>query len=76
MHPLANNIENLKDAELELKINDLSKKYFQTTNPQLQSQILMLLESYKEQLARRRYDEWVKMNESRDKSLDKLINID
>lgn len=76
MHPLANNIENLKDAELELKINELSKKYFQTTNMQLQSQILMLLESYKEQLARRRYEDWVKMNESRDKSLDKLINID
>lgn len=76
MHPLLDNLENLKDTELELKINELSKKYFQTSNVQLQSQILLLLESYKDQLSRRRYDEWVKMNESRDKSLDKLINVD
>ena len=75
MHPLIAGIEELKDSELESKIAELSKKYFQTHNSHLQSQILMMLESYKEQLSLRRQQEWIKMNEARDKELDKLINI-
>lgn len=76
MHPLVINLDNLKDAELEMKINELSKKYFQTHNPHLQSQILSMLETYKSELAVRRQNEWIRSNESRDKTLDKLINID
>ena len=30
MHPLAGDLSQIKDAELELKIGDLSKKYFMT----------------------------------------------
>lgn len=76
MHPLVTDMSSLKDTELENIINNLSKKYFQTSNPALQSQIQLMLSTYKSQLATRRHEEWLKMNESRDKTLDKLINVD
>ena len=38
MHPLAGDLESLKDIDLENKINDLTKKYFMTRNPGLQAQ--------------------------------------
>lgn len=75
MHPLINNLSEMKDAEIESKITDLGKKYFMTTNHDLQQQISMILETYKEEMANRRRNEWQKMMENREKGLDKLINI-
>jgi hypothetical protein len=75
MHPLAGSFENLKDAELDSKINDLTKKYFMTQNTGLKAQMASLLDSYKEELARRQQAALKKMMDTRDKSLDKLINI-
>ena len=63
-------------SEIEAKIADLSKKYFQTRNQDLQFQIGSVLEAYQEELALRRYNDWIKLQEKRDKGLDKLINID
>jgi hypothetical protein len=39
MHPLISNLENLKDSEIDFKINDLTKKYFQSANPDLRQQV-------------------------------------
>lgn len=75
MHPLISNLEDLKDNEIDSKINDLTKKYFQTMNPNLKQQIALALDSYKNEQAVRRQAEWQKMVDNRDKSLDKLINI-
>jgi len=75
MHPLVSNLDTLKDNELENKINDLTRKYFQTSNPGVQSQISAVLESYKEEMSKRRRIEYEKMMSTRDKGLDKLINI-
>ena len=75
MHPLIANLEELKDSEIDSKINDLTKKYFQTMNPELKQQISMALDSYKNEQAVRRQAEWQKMVDNRDKNLDKLINI-
>jgi len=75
MHPLAGDIASLKDAELESKISDLSKKYFMTTNTGIRAQIATLLENYRNELSNRRSAEWKKMTENRDKGLDKLINV-
>jgi hypothetical protein len=74
MHPLVNNIKDLKDVELENQISDLTKKYFMTRNPGVQAQISIMLDTYKEELSNRRTDAWNKAMENRDKSLDKLIN--
>jgi len=75
MHPLINNLSNIKDSELDTKINDLTRKYFTTSNFELQQQIIMVLESYKEELSNRKRIEYENMMKSRDKGLDKLINV-
>jgi hypothetical protein len=75
MHPLAGNIGSLKDTEIENKINDLTRKYFMTKNFGIQQQISALLDTYKDELGKRRREEYEKMMNSRDKGLDKLINI-
>lgn len=76
MHPLVGDLSNLKDSELESKINELSKKYFSTYNVDVREQMVMLLDTYKEELSNRRRAEYEKMMKSRDKDLDKLINVD
>lgn len=76
MHPLVDNLETLTTNELEAKITDLTKKYFLTRNAEIQIQILNILDSYKNELDTRRRAEWKKVQENRDKGLDKLIKID
>jgi hypothetical protein len=75
MHPLLYNLSELKTTELETKINDLTKKYFMTSNYELQNQITSMLDAYKEELSNRQREEWNKVMESRNKGLDKLINV-
>lgn len=75
MHPLIINLQDLKTSEIEAKINDLTKKYFMTQNFELQSQISNMLDAYKEELSNRQREEWNKVMESRNKGLDKLINV-
>jgi hypothetical protein len=75
MHPLVGSLSGLKDAELETKINDLTRKYFTVVNFDVQQQIAMLLDTYKEELNNRRAAEYEKMMNNRDKGLDKLINV-
>ncbi len=76
MHPLIHNLESLKDSELENKISELTRKYFVSHNPQLQQQVIMVLESYKEELAKRQREAYEKMMQTRNKDLDKLIKVD
>jgi hypothetical protein len=75
MHPLVYNLSTLKDAELESKIGELGKKYFMTTNFEVQTQISAVMETYKAELTDRRMNEWQKMIDNKEKGLDKLINI-
>ena len=75
MHPLAGDLTQFKDSEIESKINDLTRKYFSTYNFELQQQISMMLETYKSEMANRRLREYEKMMNSRNKDLDKLINV-
>jgi hypothetical protein len=74
-HPLITDLGSLKTGEIESKINDLTKKYFMTSNPGVQSQISIVLDTYKEELSKRQADDWEKVMESRNKGLDKLINV-
>lgn len=76
MHPLVDNLEHLKDQDIHAKISDLTKKYFMTYNPDVQSQIANVLEEYKNELAARNAKVWQKQMENNSgKGLDKLINI-
>jgi hypothetical protein len=75
MHPLVGDLDKLKDGELENRINELTRKYFSTHNFELQQQIILVLNTYKEALANRRAADYQKMMSNRDKGLDKLINV-
>jgi len=75
MHPLVGDLTHLKDSEIELKISELTRKYFSTGNFELQQQVAMVLESYKAELAKRQSAAYNKMMNSRNKDLDKLINV-
>jgi allantoicase len=75
IHPLAEDVTKLKDAELEAKILSLSRKYWQTRNPMLQQQIAVLLEGYNQELKLRRAKAWEQQRQNMDKGLDKLINV-
>lgn len=75
MHPLVNDLSSMKDPELESKINELTRKYFMTYNPGIQAQIVAVLDSYKEELDKRKRLDYEKMMNTRDKGLDKLINV-
>lgn len=63
----------LSDAELDQKIRDLSKKYFQTRNPQVQMQIASVLEMHREEFKARQAQQQTQQND--DSDLDNLINI-
>ena len=73
MHPLVNELSGLKDQEIHNKINDLTKKYFMTHNPDVQRQIANILDELRIELGdrnRRLIEEQMK-----DKNLDSLIKL-
>ena len=75
MHPLVGNLSVVKDVELENNINELTRKYFMARDTNVQQQIAMVLDTYKSELSERRRREYEKMMSTRDKGLDKLINV-
>jgi hypothetical protein len=75
MHPLSGNLSEIKDGDLETKIFDLTKKYFMTSNPGVKQQISLMLDTYNEELGKRRQATLEKMMENRDKKLDSLIKV-
>ena len=76
MHPLFGNIDDLSDNELDNKIQELSKKYFQTHNPGVQSQISSILDVLKEEIrARRARQSLQNSQENGNNDLDSLIKI-
>ena len=72
-HPLIDNLTDLTDEQLTDKSVKLTKKFFQTRNPQAQRQIQIVLDSIK--LEQRDRMEKKRLNNS-NKDLDNLINID
>jgi hypothetical protein len=76
MHPLAEDFSQLKDSEVEERIQNLSKKYWMAcNNPNVQTQIGMFLELYNEELRTRRAKMWQQQYQKRDKGLDDLIKV-
>lgn len=74
-HPLAEDYSQLKDAEIESRIQDLSRKYFMSNNPAIKHQISIFIDLYKDELSIRRAKQLEKVYQKRDKDLDKLINV-
>jgi len=75
MHPLAEDFSQLKDNEVEERIQDLSKKYWTTHNPGVQRQIILFMDMYKTELQSRRAKQLNQLYQKRNKDLDNLINV-
>ena len=75
-NPLVDNFDDLTDSEVDEKITELSRKYFQSRNPQLQQQVAVILEMFKEEARARRAREYQRQMENNgEEGLDNLINI-
>lgn len=75
IHPLSEDYSKLKDAEVENRIQDLSKKYFQTQNSAVKHQIAIFIDIYKAELSVRRAKAMEQLHQKRDKDLDSLIKV-
>ena len=75
IHPLAEDFSQLKDAEVESRLQDLSKKYWMTNNPHVRQQMNVLIGIYREELSTRRQRALQQQYQNRDKGLDKLIKV-
>lgn len=73
-NPLVDSLSDLSTGELTDKINELSRKYFMTNNPEVQNQIRAVLEMYNSEAATRQAKE-IENNQNGENSLDNLINI-
>lgn len=77
-HPLLPSLTEIKEADLEIKIADLSRKYqiaARSGDGGLCSQIIMALDEYKAELQRRMLDRSKVSLKNQDKDLDDLINV-
>ncbi len=75
MHPLIGELSGLKDSEVEAKLSELTRKYFATQNFELRNQIAMVMDTYREEMAKRQRIAYEKMMSNRNKDLDKLIKV-
>jgi hypothetical protein len=77
LNPLVDSLEGFTVNQLEDKIVDLQRKYFMSSNPQVQAQISTILYIYKEEVQTRRAIEYQRQRdqEGGEKGLDSLINI-
>jgi len=72
-NPLADSFEDLTDSQIQEKVQDLTKRYYQTRNPELQNQIAVMLDMFREEQTTRMYKQ--KQQDEDDPDLDNLINI-
>ena len=78
-HPLLGDIKKIKDADLEDKILDLSKKYgiaMRLGQGAAGQQIVMILDAYKTELSERQRKSLETALTKKNKDLDNLINVD
>jgi ribosome-associated translation inhibitor RaiA len=75
-NPLVDSFDALSNNEIEQTISSLSRKYFQTHNPDVQMQISAILEMYKSEMrVRIAKGSQQQSQDNGDNSLDNLINI-
>ena len=74
-NPLVDSFDDLTDSEVDDKIQELSRKYWQTKNPSLQQQISTVLEMFKAEAATRRAKQLQKSQTDNESGLANLINV-
>jgi hypothetical protein len=75
-NPLLDNFDDLSDSEMEDKLSELSRKYFISHNPQVQQQIAVIMNMFRQELQSRRAKQRIKDQEQNgENGLDNLINV-
>ena len=72
MHPLIDDLNQLSVDKINDQLQQLTKKYYSTTNSNLREQIILVIDTLKLELESRQRD--IKINNEQ-KDLDNLINI-
>ena len=76
INPLVDSFANLTDTQIDNKIQELSRNYWASRNPDLQYQIGTILEMFKEEARARRARAFMRHNDNNDENgLDNLINV-
>lgn len=75
-HPLIGSLSERKTEELESKVVELTNKYGMTTNPSIREQIIVILNSYRDELSLRRAKELASMEDSAKVRFNDLINVE
>ena len=65
----------MSDNELEQKLSDVNKRYWQTSNFEVREQIIMVIDAYKLELESRRIKQRIESQQNGNSGLDNLINI-
>lgn len=68
-------VKQYTEPQLESKILELQKKYFQSYNPLLKQQIAVSIDTFKSELDARKAAAAKKQQEDNNNDLDSLINI-
>tara|TARA_A100001388_G_scaffold256453_1_gene221593 strand:- start:64 stop:297 length:234 start_codon:yes stop_codon:yes gene_type:complete len=76
LHPFSEDTSKLSINQLYEKINDLTKKYFQSNNTEVKTQIQTFIDYYKQEIRVKEAAERKKAEENGEIDLDKLINIE
>lgn len=72
MHPFIDDLNQLSVDKINDQVQQLTKKYYSTTNSNLREQIVLVIDTLKLELESRQRD--IKINNEQ-KDLDNLINI-
>jgi hypothetical protein len=74
--PRIDNLDTFTDSEIENRIIELGRKYWMSRNPEVQQQIAIALDMYKEEASIRRAKALLKQQEQNGENpLDNLINV-
>lgn len=74
-HPFSEDTKDLTVQELQDKVSDLSKKYFQTPNPQVKQQIQTFIEFYQQEIRIKESKLRQEEQKNGDLDLDNLIKV-
>jgi len=74
-NPLVDSFSKLTDQQVDEKITELSRKYWQTQNHSVRQQMLTILNMYREEAQARRAKAYQQQAENNNNDLDSLINV-
>lgn len=72
MHPFMENLDRYSDEQIKNKLNELTSKYWKSSDPNIQSQIILAIDTFNLELQTRQNKP---TNDIEIKDIDNLINI-